>query len=179
MKGFAVAEETATQFSADWASPTVPLQQSNLNASSAAGLEHQHRNDSENNQQCKAFTRCQLNRIACTLPSKAHYGCPCSWLTSLTFTFNEEYVTNVVERALQARGAEMKEYNGFSDREVLDDPMLIGFLLHNNDRRWVALKKISGAWVNLDSYLDAPHTLGNDNAVMHFTNQRFLWFWSV
>ncbi|MCO5572166.1 hypothetical protein L7F22_025917 [Adiantum nelumboides] len=65
------------------------------------------------------------------------------WLTSLTFTFNEEYVTNVVGRALQSRGAEMKEYNGLLDREVLDDPMLIGFLLHNNDRRWVALKKIS------------------------------------
>ncbi|KAI5077179.1 hypothetical protein GOP47_0007003 [Adiantum capillus-veneris] len=121
--------------------------------------------------QSKAFTRCQLNTIACVLPSEVYDGGPCSRLRSLRYNiFYGDYDANVLARALQSRGAEMT-YHLDADAINLDDPSIIGFIFNHDNCHWAALKKINGAWVDLDSYRRVPTIVGNDDEVRQLMQQ--------
>ncbi|MCO5607002.1 hypothetical protein L7F22_061193 [Adiantum nelumboides] len=133
--------------------------------------------------QSEAFTRCELNNIACSLPRELHYSGPFSHLFSSHYNIlTGNYDANVLARALQSRGAEMSFCNQqFGANGIdLDDPMLLGFIFNHQTHRfgwwkgrhWAALRKINGTWVDLDSDLPEPITVGNNDAAKQFIGQR-------
>ncbi|XP_061931605.1 josephin-2 isoform X1 [Apis cerana] len=95
------------------------------------------------------------------------------------------YDINVIMAALQRRGHEAvwfdKRRNFFRDPKCLCLDNIEGFILNVpteyklgfvllplKRRHWIALKKIHGAFYNLDSKLDSPQLIGKENDLLRY-----------
>ncbi|MCO5553588.1 hypothetical protein L7F22_007112 [Adiantum nelumboides] len=126
--------------------------------------------------QSKTFTHHELNNIAHNLPPELQSGqhgiFACSFFNNGTRNYN----INVLQRALQTRGAVIHAYldlgaNSFN----LDEALLKGFILKRGGgafRHWAAVKKVNTVWMDLDSHIAAPAILGNDDALRAFLLQK-------
>ncbi|KAI5057277.1 hypothetical protein GOP47_0027292 [Adiantum capillus-veneris] len=101
--------------------------------------------------QSKTFTCCELNNIACSLP--AHIKWRACFRAFCNYILKGNNDINVLQRALQfIRGAAML---------VCEYP------------HWTTLKKVDGAWLDLDSHLATPVIIGNDDNVRTFILREF------
>ncbi|XP_043472722.1 josephin-2 [Leptopilina heterotoma] len=91
------------------------------------------------------------------------------------------YDINVIMAALQRRGCEAVWFDKRRDPSCLCLKNIQGFILNVpteyklgfvllplKRRHWVALKKIDGAFYNLDSKLDAPQLIGKDSELLAY-----------
>ncbi|XP_047353189.1 josephin-1 isoform X2 [Vespa velutina] len=89
------------------------------------------------------------------------------------------YDINVIMAALQRRGREAVWFDKRKDPKCLCLDKIEGFILNVpteyklgfvllplKRRHWIALKKIHGAFYNLDSKLDTPQLIGKDNELL-------------
>ncbi|XP_043283133.1 josephin-2 [Venturia canescens] len=91
------------------------------------------------------------------------------------------YDINVIMAALQKRGCEAVWFDKRRDPKCLSLDNIDGFILNVpteyklgfvllplKRRHWVALRKIHGAFYNLDSKLDSPQLIGKDDELLTY-----------
>ncbi|XP_024943441.1 josephin-2 [Cephus cinctus] len=95
------------------------------------------------------------------------------------------YDINVIMAALQHKGREAVWFDKRRDPNCLCLENIEGFILNVpteyklgfvllplKRRHWVALRKIHGAFYNLDSKLDAPQLIGKDNELLAYLKEQ-------
>lgn len=121
----------------------------------------------------RGFSKQELDQICYSLS-------PAVWINphkSLLGLGN--YDINVIMAALQRRGREAVWFDKRRDPKCLCLDKIEGFILNVpteyklgfvllplKRRHWIALKKIHGAFYNLDSKLDSPQLIGKDNELL-------------
>lgn len=125
--------------------------------------------------QMKGFSKQELDQICYSLS-------PDVWINphkSLLGLGN--YDINVIMAALQRKGREAVWFDKRRDLECLSLDNIEGFILNVpaeyklgfillplKRRHWIALKKIHGAFYNLDSKLDSPQLIGKESDLLVF-----------
>ncbi|XP_001604036.1 josephin-2 [Nasonia vitripennis] len=95
------------------------------------------------------------------------------------------YDINVIMAALQIRGCEAVWFDKRRDPDCLCLDNIEGFILNVpheykfgfvllpvKRRHWIALKKINGAFYNLDSKLDSPQLIGKDSDLLTYLKEQ-------
>ncbi|MCO5553589.1 hypothetical protein L7F22_007113 [Adiantum nelumboides] len=133
-----------------------------------------------NGTQKKTFTFYELSSIAWKLPHEWNYA-PVPFYRAYFNIFAGNYDANVLQRLLQTRGAALSDcaYPTFNNGDFIDlnDSDLVGLILNRGEleyrccRHWAAASKINGVWINLDSHLDAPVIVGENDAAKNFFKQ--------
>ncbi|KAI5057280.1 hypothetical protein GOP47_0027295 [Adiantum capillus-veneris] len=123
--------------------------------------------------QSETFCHHELKNIERTLPPELQSGQRGAFSCSLFNIITGNYNANVLERALLTRGTVIHSYLQSVPSSInVEDADLKGIILKRGEGmyrpHWAALKKINGAWINLDSHLDAPVIIGNDDAARAF-----------
>ncbi|XP_014244097.1 josephin-like protein [Cimex lectularius] len=91
------------------------------------------------------------------------------------------YDVNVIMAALQRKGCEAIWFDKRKSPESLQLSQICGFILNVpsdyrlgfvllplKKRHWIAIRRISGVYYNLDSKLDAPHMIGQEKDLMDY-----------
>ncbi|KAF6206401.1 hypothetical protein GE061_017634 [Apolygus lucorum] len=126
-----------------------------------------------------AFTKPELDEICQSLS-------PHVWINphkSLLGLGN--YDVNVIMSALQKKGCEAIWFDKRKAPECLELAHIKGFILNVpsdyrlgfvllplKKRHWVAIRRVSGIYYNLDSKLDAPHAIGQESDLMHYLREQ-------
>ncbi|KAL1140980.1 hypothetical protein AAG570_000906 [Ranatra chinensis] len=130
-------------------------------------------------QERDAFSKAELDEICQSLS-------PHVWINphrSLLGLGN--YDVNVIMAALQRKGYEAVWYDKRKPVECLRLAEICGFILNVPSdyrlgfvllplkrRHWVAIRQVAGTYYNLDSKLDVPHIIGQDNELLEYLREQ-------
>jgi len=95
------------------------------------------------------------------------------------------YDVNVIMAALQRKGCEAVWFDKRKPPECLQLNHICGFILNVPSdyrlgfvlfslkrRHWVAIRQVGGTYYNLDSKLEAPHVIGQDNELLEYLREQ-------
>ncbi|XP_075220867.1 josephin-like protein isoform X1 [Lycorma delicatula] len=130
-------------------------------------------------QEAHAFSKADLDGICQDLS-------PACWINPHRSPLGlGNYDVNIIMAALQRKGYEAIWFDKRKDPESLELNRVFGFILNVPSdfrfrfvvvslrrRHWIAIRRVNGAYYNLDSKLDSPFLIGQDGELVQYLREQ-------